>query len=192
MLHGTFPVLHVATAAFLAAGLGARFELSWVKTVDGRPLRTAAWVSDAKPLRAHEGICVFSRGDARAGDLTFNLGAMSRVLGPGRKANPRIHTNPSRQRAGWSRDYRSKLRPGQGWPVDVIFTEPAHGVDLYAQKPEELTAYLVALLTDPGGTVLDPYAGSGTTLRVAWHLGRRSVGFEAQPERFIALQREFA
>ena len=36
--------------------------------------------------------------------------------------------------------------------------------------------------------VLDPFAGSGTTLQVARRLGRRSVGIELQPE-YAALAR---
>jgi site-specific DNA-methyltransferase (adenine-specific) len=32
-----------------------------------------------------------------------------------------------------------------------------------------------------GDTVLDPFAGSGTTLKVARELGRNSIGFEINP-----------
>lgn len=34
------------------------------------------------------------------------------------------------------------------------------------------------ILTDPGDVVIDPCAGSGTTLRAAQELGRNSYGFE--------------
>jgi site-specific DNA-methyltransferase (adenine-specific) len=49
-------------------------------------------------------------------------------------------------------------------------------------KPLDLMRYLVRLITPPGGTVLDPFAGSGTTLQAAWELGMRPTGCEAEAE----------
>jgi site-specific DNA-methyltransferase (adenine-specific) len=49
-------------------------------------------------------------------------------------------------------------------------------------KPLDLMRYLVRLITPPGGTVLDPFAGSGTTLQAAWELGMKPTGCEAEAE----------
>ena len=46
------------------------------------------------------------------------------------------------------------------------------------QMPERLLARIIAASSDPGDLVLDPFAGSGTTLAVAKKLGRRYLGFE--------------
>ncbi len=48
------------------------------------------------------------------------------------------------------------------------------------QKSVPLLRRLIALFTDPGDVVIDPVAGSGTTLLAAKQLGRPSYGFEIQ------------
>jgi hypothetical protein len=49
-------------------------------------------------------------------------------------------------------------------------------------KPLALMQYLVRLVTPPGGTVLDPFAGTGTTAEAAVHEGTRAVLIEREPE----------
>lgn len=46
------------------------------------------------------------------------------------------------------------------------------------QKPVNLLKRLIEIFTDEGDVVIDPVAGSGTTLRAAYELGRNSFGFE--------------
>jgi len=50
------------------------------------------------------------------------------------------------------------------------------------QKPVNLLKQLITIFTDPGDVVIDPCAGSGTTLRAARELGRHSYGFECSRE----------
>lgn len=50
------------------------------------------------------------------------------------------------------------------------------------QKPLGLMKTLVEMVTKPGQTVLDPFAGSGTTLVAAQTTGRNYIGFELNPE----------
>lgn len=49
-------------------------------------------------------------------------------------------------------------------------------------KPEALMQWLVRLVTPPGGTVLDPFTGSGTTGVAAVYEGFNFVGFEQSAE----------
>lgn len=46
------------------------------------------------------------------------------------------------------------------------------------QKSVPLLKHLISLFTDPGDVVIDPCAGSGSTLLAAEQLGRRAYGFE--------------
>ena len=46
------------------------------------------------------------------------------------------------------------------------------------KKPERLVARVLAMATDPGDWVVDPFLGSGTTAAVAHKMGRRWIGIE--------------
>jgi site-specific DNA-methyltransferase (adenine-specific) len=51
-------------------------------------------------------------------------------------------------------------------------------------KPIELMKYLIRLITPPGGTVLDPVSGSGSTGCAAVELGMTYIGCELD-ERYV-------
>lgn len=51
-----------------------------------------------------------------------------------------------------------------------------------AAYPEELVALMLECYTNPGDIVLDPFVGSGTTLKVARHMERRGIGVELNPD----------
>ena len=46
------------------------------------------------------------------------------------------------------------------------------------QKPVAVLKKLITIFTDPGDVIVDPVAGSGTTLRACMELGRSGYGFE--------------
>lgn len=55
-------------------------------------------------------------------------------------------------------------------------------IEHYAMFPEKLAERCISIGARPGGVVLDPFLGSGTTAVVAARLGRRCVGIELNPE----------
>ena len=74
--------------------------------------------------------------------------------------------------------------PGDVWTVPRVcgtFRErntAGHG----CQMPEAVLERIVRACTNPGDVVVDPFAGSGTTLAVAKKLGRRWCGCELSPD----------
>lgn len=61
-------------------------------------------------------------------------------------------------------------------------SEALFGSSFDTPKPERLLERFICAATEPGDIVLDPFAGSGTTLAVAQKTGRRWVGCELKPD----------
>lgn len=62
------------------------------------------------------------------------------------------------------------------------------GVTHPTVKPLDLMAYLCRLVTPPAGIVLDPFMGSGTTVKAAISEGFRAIGIERDPAYFEMAQ----
>ena len=60
----------------------------------------------------------------------------------------------------------------------VIEREDGSKIQHPTVKPVALMEWLVELITPPGGVVLDPFAGSGTTLQAAINKGFQPIGIE--------------
>jgi modification methylase len=56
-----------------------------------------------------------------------------------------------------------------------------------AMFPEELPRRLIKMFTFVGDTVLDPFLGSGTTVKAALDLARNAVGYEINPDFLAAM-----
>lgn len=56
-------------------------------------------------------------------------------------------------------------------------------------KPLELMHWLVRLITPPGGTIIDPFCGSGSTIQAAVEQGFNAVGCEITPEYVADIER---
>lgn len=93
--------------------------------------------------------------------LFKKLGAAPRVT-PGQKANSALTT------AEWNEYFSSHWNfPGE-----------RQGSGHIAMFPPELPRRLIRMFSFPGERVLDPFLGSGTTMRAAMELGRSSIGYE--------------
>ena len=91
---------------------------------------------------------------------------------------------------------RTKVDSGPGSAARFFYCAKASKSDRGAGnthptvKPTNLMRYLCRLVTPAGGTVLDPFMGSGTTGVAAVQMGCRFIGIEREPRYFeIACRR---
>ena len=71
--------------------------------------------------------------------------------------------------------------------VDVIrHTDIQERTNHHDQKPLELWRKLISWFSSAGDLILDPFMGSGTTLRAAKDLGRKAIGIEIE-ERYCEI-----
>ena len=101
-------------------------------------------------------------------------------------------------------------RPAQGWEAVAILHRqgrkrwnggghqavwhcPVERKQVHpTQKPLRLVSEWVRLFSEPGETILDPFAGSGTTGIACLRHGRRFIGIERDPEYYEAMCRRLA
>jgi DNA modification methylase len=115
--------------------------------------------------------------DKQSGNVASGGGAkgkMGGIFGNGRE-NPNRANSLYQDSGGASRFFyvakaNKKERPN------------VNGVAHPTVKPMALMQYLVRLVTPPGGTILEPFAGSGTTIEAALEEGFNVIGIEMTDE----------
>lgn len=171
--------------ALIADELGwiVRNDLIWSKLDPPPESPRSRWRA------AHEHVLFLTR---RAGDYKFNADAIRVPYAEAtvkRWGNGQIYGGP--KSVGRSKQSDSRMRHGQSFklnpkgciPTDV-WTLPAgdSSVRHYATFPEKLIRPIIEACSVQGDMVLDPFAGSGTTCRIAAELGRKCIGIEINPE----------
>jgi hypothetical protein len=96
---------------------------------------------------------------------------------------PEVQALADEAKAALGGYYREFLTPQGKNPGDVwsLPMQPFAGAH-FATMPPALARRCILAGCPEDGTVLDPFAGSGTTLMVARALGRKSVGIELNPD----------
>jgi len=89
----------------------------------------------------------------------------------------------SRVKSGFGKKIENWVGREMAYPTNVLHlatecSNRAHS----AAFPEGLPEWFIKLFSKEGDTVLDPFAGSGTTLRAAANLGRNGIGIELSAE----------
>ena len=77
--------------------------------------------------------------------------------------------------------------------ADGVWNISNSGISHSTPFAEELVRRCVKLWSCPGDTILDPFAGAGTTNKVAIECGRNAIGFELQKEYYdLAIEKRFS
>ena len=107
------------------------------------------------------------------------------------KTNPMPIISADRPALGWEPIvclHRDDVKPfwnGGGRAMNHV-GPTSQGSGHPTQKPLGMVQEWVRQFTNPGDAILDPFAGTGTTLRAAADEGRRAVGYEID-ERYCEL-----
>ena len=150
-----------------------RYEWVWEK-----PNAVGVLNANRMPLRAHELVLVFYR----------KLPVWNKVPLDNQRGKPYAARQSKHKTAVYRRELLtgSKSADGSRCPRDVVrFSRPSRTMHP-TQKPEALLRYLIENYTVPAALVVDPFAGSGTTLAAAASCGRRSIGSELNADYYAA------
>ncbi|MEN8219546.1 MAG: site-specific DNA-methyltransferase [Pseudomonadota bacterium] len=115
----------------------------------------------------HDDILMFNKGE----NFKFNLD------------NIRVPQKYFRKR-----NNMSGANPGDVWSFSHVHYSNPERENHPTQKPEALIERMVLASSDEGDYVVDPFAGSGTTLRVCQLLKRKCDGIEINPEYIFMIK----
>ena len=98
--------------------------------------------------------------------------------------------------AGFGRDRTKTYLLGGADPGNVVSVPQTYnqhrGVAHTAAMPEGLAEFFIRCMSPAKGLVIDPFAGSGTTVVVGRRLGRRAAGFELHGDFVTKARRRLA
>jgi DNA modification methylase len=166
-----YPLVADTTRIFLEQGFLYRDKITWVKPAGYTRISRRSGVVLQHPYPMYfypdniqESILLFQNGEfdySRLKDAPKNILESSKI--------DTIILNKER----WNLTV---------WNITNVLPTPGRVEEGIAAFPEEIPRRLIKLFTMVGETVFDPFAGSGTTLKVARELGRNGIGYEIDLE----------
>jgi DNA modification methylase len=166
-----YPLVADTTRIFLEEGLLYRDKITWVKPAGYTRISRRSGVVLQHPYPMYfypdniqESILLFQNGEF---DYSHLKDAPKDVLESSKIDTVRLNDE------GWNLTV---------WNITNVLPTPGRIEEGIAAFPEEIPRRLIKLFTMVGETVLDPFLGSGTTLKVARELGRKGIGYEIDIE----------
>ena len=158
-----FPIVADAIKIFQEAGFRYRDRIIWKKP-DGYlriSRRSGVILQNPYPMYFYpdnllESIIIFQKGK-------FDYKSISKEVREKSKVNTKEIQEKKWYMTLWE---MNNVMPNQVLEKDI------------AAFPEELPYRAIKLFSYDGETILDPFAGSGTTMKIARNLGRNSIGIE--------------
>jgi DNA modification methylase len=157
--------------------------------------RYRRWPSKTANFQRVHDVLLRWRKDPRATprwNQTYEPLAASTVATWGTNKQRAVFARDGRRARSSSTEDRTEGVPmGDVWDIGVIAPIARERTGYPSQKPEALLERLIAALSSPGDLVLDPYAGSGTTLAVAHRTKRSFLGIDAGPVAIRTMHARF-
>jgi len=158
-----YPITADATKIFQSVGFRYRDKIIWKKP-DGYlriSRRSGVLLQNPYPMYFYpdnllESIIIFQKGK-------FNYHSISKEVRKQSKIDKKEFQNNNWHKTIWE---MTNVLPGSKLEKNI------------AAFPDELPYRLIKLFSYVGETVLDPFLGSGTTMKVARQLKRSSIGYE--------------
>lgn len=146
-----------------------KYEWVWEKS---KP--TGFLNAEDRPMRAHENIIVFSEGQTTYNPQKYTINPIFMD----RRSTYTVLANESTV-YGKQTPKAKRFDNGSRYPISIIPIPSEWANAMHpTQKPLDLLRYLILTYTNPGDTVLDFTAGSGTTGVAAKQLGRKAILIE--------------
>ena len=176
-----FPVVADITRIMLEAGFRYRDKIVWVKPKGYVRIsrRSGVIIQHPYPMyyypdNIQESILIFQKG-------RFDY-SMLREFDAKRLNRSKVSIN----------DYNDQDWYLSVWNITNVLPLGRRIEKGIAAFPEEIPKRLIRLFSYAGETVLDPFLGSGTTMKVAQELGRNSWGYEIDQELSRIIIRKMA
>lgn len=172
------PVLMFCTTKFGSEIINSnpswfRYDLVWDKQRG-----TSFLTANKMPLRSHEMIYVFSKSGAYYNRIDLRDPSYT-----GWKAQERKGQTQRTVAIGGDGDWKAEANDGTRCLKSVLqMKKTNHTSNTHpTEKPIELYKMLIERYCPPGGTILDPTAGSFNSCFAAYQLNRNSIGVEKDP-----------